>query len=574
MKGKIFIYPFLLILTLVFSAIFQECSALNRSLNIAKKTDVICENLPFVIVVASYNNAFYYERNLSSIFSQDYQNFRVIYIDDASKDSTHELVENYINANNLHNKIELIQNTTNKKALYNLYKAIHSCRNDEIIVILDGDDWFANTHVLSDLNKYYADKNVWLTYGQYIRYPDEQLGLCRPVAKEFLTKGKPRQGPWLYSHLRTFYAGLFKRIKLEDLTQNGQFYPVTCDLAIMYPMLEMAREHSYFTPDISYVYNWENPITDEKIREQEQLKIESYIRSLSQYKPVKDHPKEFFKKTNQDVSDLIIFSYNRPMQLYALLESTQKHVEGLRKIGVLYRSDSEYIDSYEKVKKQFPHVDYHQQPKENPKKHFKPMLMEMLFGKFGKGSNYVIFAVDDIIVTDEINLTKDIDVMVKTGVYGIYYRLGKNINSCYMTGLYNHAKPNWIDLEEDLYSWQFQNEQGDWNYPNSLDFTLFRKIDIQKDFEDLSFTNPSELEGAWSLKAPLKRMGICHAHSKQINIPMNLVTEFKNIYANSFTTKELNKLFVEGLKIDINHFNKFPNESPHIGVNPKFISID
>lgn len=574
MKEKIKAYTFSLLLIVFLMGIFQQCSGANSTLNIAKKIENTTKKNPFVVVVPSYNNRAYFENNLSSIFSQDYDNFRVIYVDDASTDETLELVKNYIETNNLKDKVELVHNETNKRALYNLYKAIHSCKNDEIVVILDGDDWFASTHVLSDLNKYYADKNVWMTYGQYIRYPDENMGLCKPVTRDFLANAKPRQGPWLYSHLRTFYAGLFKRIQLEDLTQNGQFYPVTYDLAIMYPMLEMAREHAYFTPDISYVYNWENPITDQKIREQEQLRVETYIRGLPIYKQLKTHPKEPFSKSSSDVSDLIVFSYNRPMQLYALLESTEKHVKGFRKIGVLYRADEEYDGGYEIVKKRFPQVHYQKQPKVNPKKQFKPMVMQMLFGKFGKGADYVVFAVDDIIVTDDIDITKDIDAMIETGAYGVYYRLGKNINSCYMTGLYNHSKPNWIDLSNDLYSWQFKNEEGDWNYPNSVDFTLFRKKDIKKDFEELSFTYPSDLEGHWSRKAPLHRLGLCHGHTKQINIPMNLVTDFKNVFENSYTAKELNTLFLKGLKIDIAKLHQHPNSSPHVGIKPEFVSRD
>ena len=42
-------------------------------------------------------------------------------------------------------------------------------------------------------------------------------------------------------------------------------------------------------------------------------------------------------------ADLVIFSYNRPLQLYALLESITNYVTGLDKIMVIYRSsDARY----------------------------------------------------------------------------------------------------------------------------------------------------------------------------------------------------------------------------------------
>ena len=48
-----------------------------------------------VIVIASYNNERWVEENLKSVFMQDYSNYRVIYIDDASTDGTADLAEPY-----------------------------------------------------------------------------------------------------------------------------------------------------------------------------------------------------------------------------------------------------------------------------------------------------------------------------------------------------------------------------------------------------------------------------------------------------------------------------------------------
>ena len=48
--------------------------------------DYIHQQLPFCIVVPSYNNvkSRLFLRNLDSIFMQNYDNFHVVYIDDAS----------------------------------------------------------------------------------------------------------------------------------------------------------------------------------------------------------------------------------------------------------------------------------------------------------------------------------------------------------------------------------------------------------------------------------------------------------------------------------------------------------
>jgi glycosyltransferase involved in cell wall biosynthesis len=47
------------------------------------------EQIRFCVFVPSFNNARlrYYMRNLDSIFQQDYKNYHVVYVNDASKDN-------------------------------------------------------------------------------------------------------------------------------------------------------------------------------------------------------------------------------------------------------------------------------------------------------------------------------------------------------------------------------------------------------------------------------------------------------------------------------------------------------
>ena len=99
-----------------------------------------------------------------------------------------------------------------------------------------------------------------------------------------------REEVWKASHLRTFKRKLWNSIHKEDLIdlKTEEFYEVTCDLAFMYPMLEMAHERSRHLRDLSYVYNKENPLSDMYIKEQAQLSIASEIKGKKKY-----HRKEF-----------------------------------------------------------------------------------------------------------------------------------------------------------------------------------------------------------------------------------------------------------------------------------------
>jgi len=236
-----------------------------------------------VIVTASYNNKDYYIRNLDSIFAQNYHNYRLIYVDDCSTDDTYTLVKNYIEQAGQIDRVTLIRTTTNKGGLKNIYDAVHMCNDDDIIVTCDGDDWFAHNDVLARINKEYANPETWMTYGQFVFFPTPKPGFCAQLPATAHKHNNYRHFNFVASHPRTFYAWLFKQIHAEDLMYGGEFFKVTWDQAMMYPMLEMAGAHAHFIPDVLYVYNQGNPLCDGRLRLQHVIACERYIKSKQPY---------------------------------------------------------------------------------------------------------------------------------------------------------------------------------------------------------------------------------------------------------------------------------------------------
>ena len=90
----------------------------------------------FVIVVTSYNNAEWCTYNLGSIFEQQYDNYRVIYVDDCSDDGNAQLVEQFIAECGQKNRCTIIKNRTRKRALANFYYALQLCDDDEMSLIM------------------------------------------------------------------------------------------------------------------------------------------------------------------------------------------------------------------------------------------------------------------------------------------------------------------------------------------------------------------------------------------------------------------------------------------------------
>jgi glycosyltransferase involved in cell wall biosynthesis len=117
---------------------------------------------PMVILIPSYNNRPWYEQNLESVCVQKYDNFRAIYVDDGSSDQTGPLVEQFLADHAVGHRIQLIRNPVRVGALENLYRCIHTCEDQEIVILLDGDDWLAHRRVLQTLDAVYADPHYGL----------------------------------------------------------------------------------------------------------------------------------------------------------------------------------------------------------------------------------------------------------------------------------------------------------------------------------------------------------------------------------------------------------------------------
>jgi len=112
----------------------------------------------FVIVIPSYKNSQWCEKNISSALNQNYNNFRIIFTDDNSSDDTFDKVEKIVRNHPKSDKCSIHKNKVRIGALENLYNMIVRCNDEEIVITLDGDDWLAHDNVLATLNRVYSDE--------------------------------------------------------------------------------------------------------------------------------------------------------------------------------------------------------------------------------------------------------------------------------------------------------------------------------------------------------------------------------------------------------------------------------
>lgn len=245
---------------------------------------LIASTLPHLtIVTCSFNNSLFAEKNLQSVSTQKGPPFTFIYVDDHSSDDTATIVQKSLETFPAQITTHFIQNKSRKGALANLYMVIHTLPPEEVVLILDGDDFLAQEDVVSTLLSYYQ-KGAWLTYGSYLDYPQMIWGhFSLPIPNEVLHQGLVRTLPWVAAAPRSFYAGLFQRIKKKDLQDNGQFLQVAYDAAIMFPLMEMAQERAIFVHKPLYLYNTENTLSDFRLRRDSQAKMFQKLQTLPSY---------------------------------------------------------------------------------------------------------------------------------------------------------------------------------------------------------------------------------------------------------------------------------------------------
>tara|TARA_R110002020_G_scaffold94270_2_gene227049 strand:- start:1523 stop:3142 length:1620 start_codon:yes stop_codon:yes gene_type:complete len=242
----------------------------------------------FHFIIPGYNVTNWIERLVSSIQRQEYENYSVTYIDDMSTDNT-SIVYQELTSNN--KKFKIIENKKKNYALKNISNAIDSLKDsqkEDVIIVLDADDWLSSPQVLSYLNSVYQDDDCWMTYGSYMYYPFGDEGVePSDYPEEIIKNNMYREDDWRATHLRTFKKKLWVEINQQDfIDEDGEYYKMAYDQAMMLPMLEMAREKAKYIPEILHVYNRANALNVDKIKQQQQYKTMLRIRKKNRYERI------------------------------------------------------------------------------------------------------------------------------------------------------------------------------------------------------------------------------------------------------------------------------------------------
>lgn len=245
----------------------SNCKFVNKDI-INKFCDkYIYGSLPMCIVIPSYNNIKWYEHNLVSVFKQKYHNYRIIYVDDQSDDGTFEAVKSHVTLHQMWNRFTLIRQSKRNYQACSRYVAYMMTDDDEIICNLDGDDWLYDRdslhqyRALEYVEKAYLE-GMMSTYGCFYKSSGSQwLETTTVYTPDIIKEKSYRNSKYLCKHLRTGYAGLYKRINLTDLLDtNNEFIKMSTDLFTQYPVLEMSGNLHGNLLKPTYIYNQDNSV--------------------------------------------------------------------------------------------------------------------------------------------------------------------------------------------------------------------------------------------------------------------------------------------------------------------------
>jgi glycosyltransferase involved in cell wall biosynthesis len=240
---------------------------------------------PLNVVVRSYNCADWLPKCLESIAAQDYP-CRVCVVDDASDDPRQpEIISLYCDR---HGWLKVV-NPENRGVTYSMVVGIRAMdlKDEDVIVLIDGDDWLCRNDALTVIARAYTDPNVLLTYGSYVNLHDGTRGVCRRSPRRVTKNRSYREHRWIYSAPRTFRYVLWRNIKDQDLRdENGEYYREASDQAAMFPMLEMSGGRFKFIRKILYVYNCACGANVHTHRRAKQIDTEMKIRGKDRYEPL------------------------------------------------------------------------------------------------------------------------------------------------------------------------------------------------------------------------------------------------------------------------------------------------
>ena len=222
-------------------------------------------------------------RCIESLRMQTYTDWQAFVTADRRGDRTYECA---VEARGGDERIVVTRNRRRLYPMENIVRALRRANPDpeDVVVILDGDDWLLGERSLEIIAAQYEDDDCWMTYGSWISNKETHPGRwpAYPDGADF------RSAPWLGTAMRTWKKWLFDLVDGDDLRDRaGRWFRVSEDVACMLPMLEMATtRHARHIAEPLMLYNRLSHHDPKRRLKNEGLRNVDDLRARRRYAPL------------------------------------------------------------------------------------------------------------------------------------------------------------------------------------------------------------------------------------------------------------------------------------------------
>lgn len=220
----------------------------------------------FFILIPIFNFGNFLEECFESVLKQSYDNWCIIAFDDGSTDNSPHICKRYVeNYPDYFKYYRVVENQGPASTKYHGMQIIKqiSDKND-IMLILDGDDYLIGNDVLSEINLEYNKYKPWITYGSFEGKWSEQT---KPIPNTVMNF---RHYDWIYGHPRTLKCFLLHYFEETDFKFNNRWLTKCTDRPLVFNALEWSGKERVKYIDKKLYYYREHPENTYKLVSQKE----------------------------------------------------------------------------------------------------------------------------------------------------------------------------------------------------------------------------------------------------------------------------------------------------------------
>ena len=273
---------------------------------------------------------------------------------------------------------------------------------------------------------------------------------------------------------------------------------------------------------------------------------------------------------------VLIFSFNRALQLDATLRSLMFHCEDISDahIKILYKVDSKiHSNQYAQLQDEYRFFSKIQFVEEN---NFRADVISLM-----APFDHVLYLVDDNIFVEPFKLTDVVQILnQEKESIGLSLRLGKNTDYCYSLNC-SQSVPNYITISQFFMRFNWTSAEADFGYPLELSSSVYSIKKILPLLQQLSFNSPNTLEATLNANKAVFQtefpLLLSYEKSKTFCVPINKVQTVANSNrvgnVEEYSSNELAKTFRNGKRIDIANYIGFTPNACHQEVDIVFLEL-